>query len=907
MRRLPKRRKWLLVSRCQGDGVGLMTSFDTADYEARVVRPLRGLAQLPDDLITRYAIDLGMHDSQVAERVRQVRAYWGKKARFETNIGMVCRAFIRAHSELEGTYGDRLHTIRWWQQWDEQRCAARRPERDQLVATLRAAFGDIGMITSGHVGAEAAAFPDLSSSEIAKATELAALTVIGPDQLPPLPSRSGLTPDSYSTLRQRIIDAGLRSVPALLVDNLQTFRIIDQFSATPPVPNGLSAKSVEAARERINRVADTPTNRAIKEAIGLLETAANQGVDLRVLTLFHLLDPVRASRAQPPSLWRQLCQAGLDRDEASKIVLSLLWDSATITADPVDVVKQLLTDGQLMAAQKASAALTGEGAAAVRELVRDQTERVAQLRTTASAELAAGREEQAALRLQQAVRLAADLPELAAELARLPLPPVLDLTVLPEGFGVRLGWRASPSHGESTRYRVVRKVGRAPGSSADGQVIAITATLAMDDQAPPVGRPVFYAVSAGQGTGVWSRPAVQEIRVVPPVSHVQATGERDAIAVHWRAHPEVVEVRAQRKTASAQKPLAVTNNSIRDSDVTDGVEYLYSIVAVYHCADRDSEITAAPVVVRAATRPDLAPVTELRVQSADPATDLRVHVAWRQPVGAQVVLRRDAAAPSWAVGEWVSAAEIANYGQELAGAPILRDGWMTLIAPVEPGHSIYVPFTVDHHGVDQHGGIRGQEAAFAFTLPVRQLRGERFGSELLLSWVWPDEVAVAEVTWPGGTRRISRQQYRDEGGCRISLGPQAATLEVSAIMLGAREASRSTPAVVQIGGERPRLSYTLQRRGSRLTGGVRCTVRFESSASLQCTVLVVVAEGHSMPLDATAGQVLARLDDMVVPGAESVLELTLPRLRRPYWVRCFVADDDKVLLVDPPLSQLKVP
>lgn len=879
-----------------------MIRFDPADYEAGVVRPLRGLAQLPDDLITRYAIDLGMHDVQVAERVRQVRAYWGKKARFDTNIGMVCRAFIRAHAELEDKYGDRLHTIQWWQQWDEQRSAARRPEIDQLVRTLRAAFGDIGMITSSQWGAEAAAFPDLSSSEIVRATELAALTVIEPDQLPALPSRSGLSADSYSTLRQRIIDAGLRSVPALLVDNLRSFRIIDQFSTTPPTANGLSATLVEAARERINRAADTATNRAIKEAIGLLETAANQGADLRALTLFHLLDPVRVSRAQPSSLLRQLRQAGLERDEASKIVLSLLSDSATTTADPADVVKQLLTDGQLMAAQKASAALTGEGGAAVRELVREQTERVAQLRTTASADLAAGREEQAALRLRQAVGLAADLPELAAELARLPLPPVLGLTVQPEASGVRLGWRASPSHGESTRYRVVRKLGRTPGSSADGQVIAVTSQLAMDDLAPPVGRAVFYAVFSGQGTEVWSRPAVQEIRVVPPVSDVQATGEPDAITVHWRAHPEVVEVRAQRKTASAAQPLAVTNNSIRDTDVKDGIEYVYSIVAVYHSADRDNEITATPVVVRAATRPDLAPVTELRVQSADSATDLRVHVAWQQPVGAQVALRRGAAVPSWAMGEWVSAAEIASYGHALTGAPTLRDGWTTLMTPVEPGRWIYVPFTVD-----QYGGIRGQEAAFALVLPVRQLRAERFGSELLLSWVWPDEVAVAEVTWSGDARRITRQQYRDEGGCRLSLGPQAATIEVSAILLGDREVSRSTPAVLQIGGERPRLSYTLQRRGSRLTGGVRCTVRLESSESLRCTVLVVVAEGHNMPLNATAGQVLSTRDETIVPGAETVLELTLPRLRRPYWVRCFVADDDKVLLVDPPLSQLKVP
>lgn len=704
-----------------------MTRFDPAEYETHVVRPLRGLAQLPDDLIARYAIDLGMHDAQVADRIRQVRAYWAKKARFDTNAGMVCKAFIRAHTKLEAEHGDQLNTVRWWQQWHEQRS----PEIDQLVPTPGAPSDD-----------------------------------------------------------------------------------------TPEV------------------------------------------------------------------------------------------DGPSAVVDPVDAVKQLLVDGKLMAAQKASAAFNGEDAVTAAEFVREQTERVAQLRTAANADLAAGREERAALQLRQAVELASDLPELAAELARLPLAPVLGLTAQPEGSGVRLGWRASPSHGESTQYRVVRRTGRPPASPTDGQIIANTSTLALDDPAPPVGCAVFYAVFAGPGVEVWSRPAVEEISVVPPVSHLQATGERDAIILEWQAHPEVVAVRVWRKIGFAAqehgKPLEVANSSIRDTEVEDGVEYVYSVVAVYRCADRDDEITAAPALVRAATRPDLAAVTELRVHSVGTATDLRVQVAWRQPIGAEVVLRRDVRAPSWPVGERVSTSEIASYGRELSGAPILQDGWMTLTATVPAGPSVYVPFTID-----RYGGIRGREAAFGLAQPVRQLRGERFGSTVLLSWGWPDEVTVAEVGWPGGSRRITRQQYDDEGGCHIPLSSQAAGIEVLTVVRATNQEARSTPATIQISGEQPRLSYTLQRRGSRLTGGVRCVVvRLASSQYVQCTVLVVVAEGHNMPLTAAEGRVLDERYESIVPGVEQVWEVRLPRLRRPYWVRCFVADDDKVQdkvqLVDPPLSQLKV-
>jgi len=168
-----------------------MTPFDQASYEERVVRPLRGLAQLPDDLLSRYAIDLGMDDAQVRERVRQVRAYWAKKARFTTTVGMVCKAFIRAHDDLEAVPGGQLTTIRWWREWARQRAATRRPEIDQLAATLRTALGDIGMIAARQLGAEAAAYPNLGGSEIDEAVRSAGLTSQRTRDGPSAPIRCG--------------------------------------------------------------------------------------------------------------------------------------------------------------------------------------------------------------------------------------------------------------------------------------------------------------------------------------------------------------------------------------------------------------------------------------------------------------------------------------------------------------------------------------------------------------------------------------------------------------------------------------------------------------------------------------------------------------------------------------------
>ena len=45
----------------------------------------------------------------------------------------------------------------------------------------------------------------------------------------------------------------------------------------------------------------------------------------------------------------------------------------------------------------------------------------------------------------------------------------------------------------------------------------------------------------------------------------------------------------------------------------------------------------------------------------------------------------------------------------------------------------------------------------------------------------------------------------------------------------------------------------------------------------------------------------------IEPGVPVQLEAAVPALRRPYWLRCFLAEPAPALLVDPPVDQLKVP
>jgi hypothetical protein len=60
-----------------------------------------------------------------------------------------------------------------------------------------------------------------------------------------------------------------------------------------------------------------------------------------------------------------------------------------------------------------------------------------------------------------------------------------------------------------------------------------------------------------------------------------------------------------------------------------------------------------------------------------------------------------------------------------------------------------------------------------------------------------------------------------------------------------------------------------------------------------------------MPQRCGDGQVLHRFCRQL--RAEEPVELTveLPKLRRPYWLRCFTEESSAVGLVDPPTAQLK--
>jgi hypothetical protein len=213
-----------------------------------------------------------------------------------------------------------------------------------------------------------------------------------------------------------------------------------------------------------------------------------------------------------------------------------------------------------------------------------------------------------------------------------------------------------------------------------------------------------------------------------------------------------------------------------------------------------------------------------------------------------------------------------------------------------------VPFTLD---ID--GAIRGQDAIVDLANPVHRLRAQRFGDDIRITWCWPEAVSAAQVQWAGGSRRITVAQYRDEGGCQLRGVPMVSRVEVGAVLLSDSGECRSATTSVLVEERTPQLTYQLRRRGTRLTGGVRCVVTLSSAQPVPgVTIIIVAAPGHAMPSSPEAGVELLRQRVAIDPATPVVLEAPVPRLPKPYWLRCFLAEGAPVALLDPPLRQLKV-
>ena len=211
-----------------------------------------------------------------------------------------------------------------------------------------------------------------------------------------------------------------------------------------------------------------------------------------------------------------------------------------------------------------------------------------------------------------------------------------------------------------------------------------------------------------------------------------------------------------------------------------GCTYTYLVTAVYTGAAGET-LKARTVRVTAVPRGTAQPISTFAI-SAQAAVGAKpvVSVEWTPIEGYPVEAWHYAQKPCWLSGTRLKMSEIRSQGSQLAGRSLAAGDREGVEGVTELGLRHYVAITQDTPVCGVVGAIQPYGSAPA----VLNVRAERFGDEVVLSWDWPGPEYEVRVRWTGGTngeRRIAMNEYRTEGGCRLPVGVGGGTATVASV------------------------------------------------------------------------------------------------------------------------------
>ncbi|GAA4627170.1 hypothetical protein GCM10023196_038320 [Actinoallomurus vinaceus] len=838
--------------------------FDERRYVREVLEPARAAGdQPPDDLSLRYALPDPLVAREVADRVKQVRICWRKargQLRFRRLVDRLEGEHLRLAPLFERAAVGDLAPLRAEIAAAGDRTGRRRAElRDRLLD----AAGELRMLSPAdlrEIGGEA--------TDVARAADI---EIREPDPLPDGPPYAG-----YARARDALDALGLRHLPEFLTGEPRAGRVLrdvpdlrpsarwvgDQWSRRPHDGNRTNADTVLVA---VRQVGDRLAELVRYDVVARLRERHQQRASEGALLRFAVDD------------------LGVDPDDARRLVFAVRQEGAPASGLAARL-RDLIDAGEVQAAAEL-AAIAGEQSGDAQVLADEARRRVAAataLRQEA-ASLLLSDPDGAWLRLADALRLVGDLPGAAELQAGLPPRAPSRLEAAVDGVAVALSWSPSPSRVGQIEHVVVRCLGRVPRHPGDGERLPAEATHARDP-APPLNAPVYYAVFAVRGSAASAHAVAGPVLVRPEPAEVTVTAADGVVAGRWSCPPEAVRVLVTRDGT----PVPAARTGFRDATARNGTTYHYRIAAVYLGADGREAVTAGVhAAATPAARPD--PVDELGVEH-DAAG--RLVVTFDPPADSEVELVAMDGPPPWPPGTTLPLDEVRRAGRILRAEP--APGGLAVQAG--PGVLLAVSVAGDVATVGAH-------REHVSLTPPRELIAERRGEVIMLGFDWPPDVTEVEVVWrtaAGETRRlpVGRAGYDAHGGVRLPAPPdETVTIEVAAAATAHGQRVTGTPATTVVTG-RTTVAYEIHR--PRLRGPL--TVTLTAAAPVRLRRLLLVARSGPIPQRPADGRTVMSWEDLDVPAR---LEVTLPRLPRPFWLRCF-AEDDTIDLRDPPVRHLKV-
>jgi hypothetical protein len=877
-------------------------SFDEASYVVEFIKKLRGARSLPDDLLARYAITLPAADAEIAAQVKGVRNYWNKTYQGASTAAQVARMCRAEDERLRAQYGKAMETRAWW---DKQQ-SARQSEAEKSIAIvageLRQKYGQFGVVTSGIVEKFATQL-GLASGQAAQAVERAGLTMVSGFALPDAEPIA-----SFTALLKNMSECGAPSVPDLVHPGAGPYRIVERYTCLADPARRLDAIAVERQIAEADKRGISATEDARRSALKILRRAVKDGVDLRDVTLFHLIavarDPAALSIGVAVSA---LAKAELEQKDAAVIAVLLTEQAGGSGGSGVGKVQSLLETGRLREAIQAAQSLPAdsEGGAEAAKLVAAARERLDTLLAKATAAAEIPDEVQATTLLKEAAGISAEDAE--ERLTAVPLPPPASLRAVCDEDAVKLYWRPAAGHDPDTTYAVRRGEQRPPAAPEDGAAVYRGPGDSYTDERAPVARTLQYSVFACDGGNrPASRPVTASVTLLPPVSQLKASVEPAAITLHWTSPRDARQVRVTRSEAGGTpRSVPVTGSSCRVTGLTEGQPQHFEVIAVYQAMDGTEQFSAAEVV-NETPRSQAKPIPKLRSRPVQAGDAVHVQLSWTRVDQSEVRIMRSDSPPTIAFGTWVSPEQMQQAGQEVAGRPIGSEPEISMEAELPPGVHYLVPFSIGGTGI-----VAGRSTMIAVTDPVRHLVVTPFTDYATVSWEWPSSAELAEVAWEldgeMDSHLISRGEYRSKGGARVPLGRGPCRIEVRAVIMVGNNSFTAPPVetvidnVVDV-----EIGYTVSALSLGPFGGRSKKVVFIAAQGCKdVQIRMIASPGVVMPTSATAGVPVLEEALSLPPGVPVEHHVTVPRaVKRPYWVRCFVTGG-RGRLIDPPISCLK--
>ncbi|MDO5286646.1 MAG: hypothetical protein Q4G45_07495 [Actinomycetia bacterium] len=458
---------------------------------------------------------------------------------------------------------------------------------------------------------------------------------------------------------------------------------------------------------------------------------------------------------------------------------------------------------------------------------------------------------------------------------------------------VHLTWQGPP--GDSVRYRVAR-AGAGPGST---ETVLETADQQATDTDPVTAQEMVYAVWAVRGQAC-SEPATVTVTALPAPTRVTASVTGSDLLLRWYCPEQATAVSVDLYGPDEQHFPRLARDELLVSGLVLGQTYEIFLTAHYL-------VQGEPACSEAAT------VTAVPREAAYPVTDLKVAAGPGHPARAEWSTVRGYQTELWAlplerglpVGSRVPAERLEALGGQRLTGPQQEQGLLrSQVLDQVAGLRACYPVTWDG---DE--GLVGAAVTVGEAPSASEVEAVRFGSELVVSWVWPEGDHRMSVSWSGlddqrGERRVSRVDYQRDGGVRIPRADLVTEVVVRTVVATPAGDLVCSPVVVSLAAVPPRLAYTL-RLPRRLLGGREATLQLTSAGFRGVAELVVVmSTGDYMPSSPDAGQQIARLGVDLTTSPTQTVTFTVPKVKS-YWLRVFAAHPGRLTLQDPPTPTLK--